>query len=178
VKGQAARTHYGPEGAGGVVRIVTVEGEARTLGIPVQELRERLEAEKAARARVVTGTPKPAKESSTAEVIEVLPDPSFDAREVEPAGVVKVRPATGTVRAEPTGEVSPREALKRTSVYVEKTGVLIVVDGDVRTSLQEVDPKTVKSIDVVKGLAARAVYGERAAKGAVVIRTTNGGEAH
>jgi TonB-dependent SusC/RagA subfamily outer membrane receptor len=183
VKGEAARASYGAEGAGGVIRIVTVEGEARELGVPVEELRQRIEVERAARGRVVAGRPtpqekaftKPADEPTPVEVIEVLPDPSFDASETKAGGVVKVRPATGTVRAEPAGEVSSLEAVERSAAYVERTGALILVDGIVKDSLSEVDPATVESIQVMKGAAARELFGSRAGNGVVVVRTVRGG---
>ncbi|TCC97170.1 SusC/RagA family TonB-linked outer membrane protein [Pedobacter hiemivivus] len=53
-------------------------------------------------------------------------------------------------------------------------GPLIVIDGIVRASLSYIDPNDIASVSVLKDAAATAVYGARAANGALLITTKRG----
>jgi TonB-linked SusC/RagA family outer membrane protein len=55
---------------------------------------------------------------------------------------------------------------------------LLVIDGvpSVNISINDISPDDIKSIDVLKGATASAIYGYRGAKGAIIITTLRGGE--
>ena len=55
------------------------------------------------------------------------------------------------------------------------TEPLYVVDGVPTGGMNNIDPKDIQSVDVLKDAAATAVYGSRAANGVVIITTKNGG---
>ena len=61
------------------------------------------------------------------------------------------------------------------------SGALVLVDG-VRLasdkSLQELDPTTVETVEVLKGDAARRLYGPEGERGVIVITTKRGAATH
>ncbi len=61
------------------------------------------------------------------------------------------------------------------------SGVLVLVDG-VRVAsdktLQEFDPTTVETVEVLKGVAARRLYGPEGEHGVILITTKRGGATH
>lgn len=55
-----------------------------------------------------------------------------------------------------------------------ETGPLIVIDGFIGGSFQNINPADVQSIEVLKDASATAVYGSRGANGVILITTKNG----
>ena len=53
---------------------------------------------------------------------------------------------------------------------------LIVVDGQIRGSLSDINPEEIESMDVQKDAAATAIYGARASNGVIIITTKSGRE--
>src|SRR5690606_22841124 len=51
---------------------------------------------------------------------------------------------------------------------------LILVDGQVRSSLSDINPEEIERIDVQKDAAATAIYGARASNGVVIVTTKKG----
>ena len=58
--------------------------------------------------------------------------------------------------------------------YTEKNEPLIVVDGQIRSELSDINPNDVESMDILKDAGATALYGARAANGVVLITTKQG----
>ncbi|WP_375337982.1 SusC/RagA family TonB-linked outer membrane protein [Bacteroides sp. ET225] len=57
-----------------------------------------------------------------------------------------------------------------------ETGPLVVVDGFIGGSLQNLNPSDIASIEVLKDASATAVYGSRGANGVILVTTKNPGE--
>lgn len=53
---------------------------------------------------------------------------------------------------------------------------LILVDGQVRSSLSDINPEEIERIDVQKDAAATAIYGARASNGVIIVTTKGGKE--
>ena len=53
---------------------------------------------------------------------------------------------------------------------------LYVVDGVVRSSIDDLEPTSIESIDVLKDAASAAIYGARAANGVILVTTKRGSE--
>jgi TonB-linked SusC/RagA family outer membrane protein len=51
---------------------------------------------------------------------------------------------------------------------------LIIVDGQVRNSLSDINPEEIERLDVQKDASATAIYGARASNGVVIVTTKNG----
>jgi TonB-dependent SusC/RagA subfamily outer membrane receptor len=60
--------------------------------------------------------------------------------------------------------------------YTGNTAPLIMVDGVVRDSYNEIDPNEVESISILKDASATAVFGVRGANGVILITTKRGKE--
>lgn len=55
---------------------------------------------------------------------------------------------------------------------------LIVVDGQIRSSLSDINPNDIASMEILKDAGATALYGARAANGVVLVTTKSGKEAN
>ena len=55
---------------------------------------------------------------------------------------------------------------------------LVVVDGQIRGSLADINPNDIESMDVLKDAGATALYGARAANGVILITTKQGKQGH
>lgn len=73
---------------------------------------------------------------------------------------VTLRPVAGGVKGEKTGESA-----------LPQQKPLMVVDGEERSSLDDVDPESIQSIDVLKGEKSGAAYGEKGKNGVILITT-------
>lgn len=51
---------------------------------------------------------------------------------------------------------------------------LILVDGQVRSSLSDINPEDIQSMEVLKDAGATAIYGARANDGVVLVTTKRG----
>ena len=60
---------------------------------------------------------------------------------------------------------------KDTSIAVKGETPLYIVDGKEIKNINEVSPKDIEKIDVLKGASATALYGKKGEKGVVVITT-------
>ncbi len=83
----------------------------------------------------------------------------------------------GLVITQPSGEPGSSSAIRMRGAIsmLGRNAPLIIVDGImVQTSLADINVDDIKSIEVVKGAAASALYGSRAAGGVIVITTKRG----
>lgn len=81
---------------------------------------------------------------------------------------VKVMQTSGNPRSVPT-------IIMRGGTNIDGSGSpLIVVDGQVRSDMGDINPEDIASIDVLKDAGATAIYGARAADGVVLINTKRG----
>ena len=63
----------------------------------------------------------------------------------------------------------------RGGTNLDGTGApLIMVDGQLRDSLSDINPEDIESIDVLKDAGATALYGARASNGVILVTTKNG----
>ncbi|MDR0546964.1 MAG: TonB-dependent receptor [Dysgonamonadaceae bacterium] len=83
---------------------------------------------------------------------------------------------SGVQIVQPSGEVGNDEA----EVYVRGMGTfnnatpIYIVDGVERTSIAQIDPNEIQSINVLKDASATAVYGIRGANGVIIVTTRRG----
>ncbi len=83
----------------------------------------------------------------------------------------------GIVLVKPTGEPGSGASIRLRGVtsMLGRNAPLVIVDGVmVQTSLADINADDIESIEVVKGAAASALYGSRAAGGVIVINTKRG----
>ncbi|MDR2475631.1 MAG: TonB-dependent receptor, partial [Bacteroidales bacterium] len=82
----------------------------------------------------------------------------------------------GVQIVQPSGEVGKDEA----EVYVRGLGTfnnatpIYIVDGIERSSIAQIDPNEIQSINVLKDASATAVYGIRGANGVIIVTTKRG----
>ena len=94
--------------------------------------------------------------------------------------VVVRRGQPAAVRTEPQG-ASVRMSADSVSLLIRgdsPASPLYIMDGVVLSdpdAIQKLDPRDILSVDVIKGAAATRVYGTRAANGAIVVKTRQGG---
>ncbi|MFH5884470.1 SusC/RagA family TonB-linked outer membrane protein [Halalkalibaculum sp. DA3122] len=69
---------------------------------------------------------------------------------------------------------SPTIRLRGISTFGENQSPLIVIDGIIGGSLENVDPNDIESIDVLKDASASAIYGTRGASGVIEVTTKKG----
>ena len=87
------------------------------------------------------------------------------------AGTISgLRVSTGTGRP---GSL-PAIILRGGTNYDGSGGPLIVMDGQVRSSLSDINPNDIASIEVLKDASATAIYGARASNGVVLITSKRG----
>src|SRR5690606_35606306 len=81
---------------------------------------------------------------------------------------VRVSTATGRPGALPT-------IILRGGTNFDGTGSpLIVMDGQVRGSLSDINPEDIESMEVLKDASATAIYGARASNGVILITSKRG----
>lgn len=81
-----------------------------------------------------------------------------------------VRVTTGTGRPGSTAGI----VLRGGTSFDGSGSPLIIVDGQVRGSLSDINPEEIERMDVQKDAAATAIYGARASNGVVIITTKSG----
>ena len=69
---------------------------------------------------------------------------------------------------------TPRMVLRGGTNLDGSGSPLIMVDGQLRDSMSDINPEDIESIDVLKDAGATALYGARASNGVVLITTKNG----
>lgn len=81
---------------------------------------------------------------------------------------VRVTQSSGNPGAVPT-------IILRGGTNLDGTGSpLVVVDGQIRSSMADINPEDIKSMEVLKDAGATAIYGARASNGVVLITTKTG----
>ncbi len=146
IKGAQAAALYGEEGADGVILVFTRPGEAA----PPEAARKE-------------GPP-------TVELAVDPPRVALPAVDVPGVDPLKVDPAT----VDPPGpdDAGPSKALRLRNTLSPGKEPLVLVDGvvvDSETWREEIAPQDIEKIEVIKGPAALALYGERAANGVIII---------
>lgn len=76
------------------------------------------------------------------------------------------------VGSDPNGK--PDIRLRGTSTFGANTQPLVVIDGVIGGSLDNLDPGDIASIDVLKDGSAAAIYGTRASSGVIIVTTKKG----
>ena len=67
----------------------------------------------------------------------------------------------------------------RGGTNLDGTGTpLVIVDGQLRDSMMDINPEDIESMDVLKDAGATAIYGARASNGVILITTKKGKEGH
>ncbi len=72
---------------------------------------------------------------------------------------------------------NPTIRLRGVSTFSANQSPLVVVDGIIGASLDNLDPNDIQSIDVLKDASASAIYGTRGAAGVIVVTTKSGARA-
>lgn len=57
---------------------------------------------------------------------------------------------------------------------MEQEAPLVLIDGQLRDGLSDINPEDIESMDVLKDAGATALYGARASNGVILITTKNG----
>jgi TonB-dependent SusC/RagA subfamily outer membrane receptor len=126
--------------------------------------------ERIASIEVVRGQDTPSRIVVTTVDGEVRGEPALKepfVGEVERRRVPLLR-TDGVVRPEGT----PTVVLRADTLTTDGPAPLVVVDGVIVSgALGEIDAKSIEKVEVVKGPAARRLYGERAATGVILITT-------
>jgi bla regulator protein blaR1 len=144
----------------------------------------------------VADRPTPVEIDPTATPALTVTEPAMDEAGREPLAGAQVIELDGVgvslsgeeirVSGDPLGEGDVRIRVRTASGTMSspasdpETGPLIVVDGVILARgtdrLQALDPTDIESIEILKGEAARHLFGERATHGVIRVRTKGGGE--
>lgn len=85
---------------------------------------------------------------------------------------LRVQQTSGNPGAAPT-------MVLRDGTNLDGTGSpLVVVDGQVRASMADINPEDIESMEVMKDVGVTAIYGARANNGVILITTKRGKEGH
>ncbi len=126
---------------------------------------------------VVTGYGTQEKKEITSAVASVKEE-DFNVGNVQsPEALIQGKVAGLTITkagGNPNGGYNIR--LRGLSTLGDNTSPLIVVDGVIGASLDNVDPNDIESMDVLKDASAAAIYGTRGASGVIIITTKGGKE--
>ena len=126
---------------------------------------------------VVVGYGTQEKKEITSAVASVKEE-SFNVGNVQsPEGLIQGKVAGLTITkagGNPNGGYNIR--LRGLSTLGDNTQPLVVIDGVIGASLDNVDPSDIESMDVLKDASAAAIYGTRGASGVILV-TTKSGEA-
>jgi TonB-dependent SusC/RagA subfamily outer membrane receptor len=101
---------------------------------------------------------------------ELAPEPEMEVVaqvSAEPEGVKEATPAIGVL-------ILSRAPCCACSLRPQATEPMYIVDGVVVLSLAGLDNDDIVSIEVLKSTVASALYGTRAARGAIIITTRSG----
>lgn len=71
---------------------------------------------------------------------------------------------------------SPSIRMRGITTFSANQEPLVVVDGIIGASLDNIDPNDIKSMDVLKDASAAAIYGTRGAAGVIVVTTKSGAQ--
>jgi TonB-linked SusC/RagA family outer membrane protein len=125
---------------------------------------------------VVIGYGSQDKKEITSAVVGVKPEDFNRGNVTNPAQLLQGKVA-GLSITRPGG--NPNNAfqvrLRGLSTFGANSSPLIVLDGVIGASLENVDPNDIQSIDVLKDGSAAAIYGARGSSGVILITTTKKG---
>ncbi|TDQ14701.1 iron complex outermembrane receptor protein [Algoriphagus boseongensis] len=125
---------------------------------------------------VVIGYGSQDKKEITSAVVGVKPEDFNRGNVTNPAQLLQGKVA-GLSITRPGG--SPNSGfnvrLRGLSTFGANSSPLIVLDGVIGASLENVDPNDIQSIDVLKDGSAAAIYGARGSSGVILITTTKKG---
>ena len=125
---------------------------------------------------VVIGYGSQDKKELTSAVVGVRPDDFNRGNVTNPAQLLQGKVA-GLSITRPGG--NPNNGfnirLRGLSTFGANSAPLIVLDGVIGASLENVDPNDIQSIDVLKDGSAAAIYGARGSSGVILITTTKQG---
>ncbi len=125
---------------------------------------------------VVIGYGSQDKKEITSAVVGVRPDDFNRGNVSSPAQLLQGKVA-GLSITRPGG--NPNNGfnirLRGLSTFGANSAPLIVLDGVIGASLENVDPNDIQSIDVLKDGSAAAIYGARGSSGVILITTTKQG---
>lgn len=126
---------------------------------------------------VVIGYGSQDKKEITSAVVSVKPEDFNRGNVSNPAQLLQGKVA-GLSITRPGG--NPNNAfnirLRGLSTFGANSSPLIVLDGVIGASLENVDPNDIQSIDVLKDGSAAAIYGARGSSGVILITTTKQGK--
>lgn len=124
---------------------------------------------------VVTGYGTQEKKEITSAVAS-LKEKDFNQGNVTSAGQLIQGKVAGLSIVRPGGDPnqSPTIRLRGLSTFGANSAPLIVLDGVVGASLDNVDPVDIQSIDVLKDGSAAAIYGSRGSSGVILVTTKSG----
>ncbi|WP_111670722.1 SusC/RagA family TonB-linked outer membrane protein [Algoriphagus litoralis] len=126
---------------------------------------------------VVIGYGSQDKKEITSAVVGVKPEDFNRGNVSNPAQLLQGKVA-GLSITRPGG--NPNNAfqvrLRGLSTFGANSSPLIVLDGVIGASLENVDPNDIQSIDVLKDGSAAAIYGARGSSGVILITTTRQGK--
>lgn len=124
---------------------------------------------------VVTGYGTQEKKEITSAVASVKEEDFNDGNVQSPEGLLQGKVAGLTITrpgGNPNGGYNIR--LRGLSTLGDNTQPLIVIDGVIGASLDNVDPSDIASMDVLKDASAGAIYGTRGASGVIIVTTKTG----
>ncbi len=135
------------------------------LGLDVQALSE----------VVVVGYGTQEKKEITSAVASVSEEEFNKGNQNSAAGLLQGKVA-GLSVVRPGGDpnADPAIRLRGLSTFGANSQPLVVIDGVVGVSLDNVDPNDIKSIDVLKDGSAAAIYGARGSSGVILVTTKTG----
>lgn len=146
-------------------------GNQSTLTINLQEDIQSLQE------AVVIGYGSQDKKEITSAVVGIKPEDFNRGNVANPAQLLQGKVA-GLSITRPGG--NPNNAfnvrLRGLSTFGANASPLIVLDGVIGASLENVDPNDIQSIDVLKDGSAAAIYGARGSSGVILITTTRVGK--
>ncbi len=128
-------------------------------------------------AVVVSGVAGKTPRKKLTITVDRLDAQQLDQAPANSAATVLAGKLPGVVVTQPTGEPGSSSAIRMRGAIsmLGRNAPLVIVDGImVQTSLADINADDIESIEVVKGAAASALYGSRAAGGVIVITTKRG----
>ena len=124
---------------------------------------------------VVTGYGTQKQKEVTSSITSVKAEDFNQGNVNNPAQLLQGKVAGLTIAkpgANPNGGFNIR--LRGLSTFGANTSPLIIIDGVIGASLDNVDPNDIETIDVLKDGSAAAIYGTRASTGVILVTTRRG----
>jgi len=124
---------------------------------------------------IVVGYGTQKKRESTSSIVKVKSEDFNKGNVTSPAQLIQGKVA-GLSISKPGGNpnASYDIRLRGLSTIGANTSPLVVIDGVIGGSLENVDPNDIESINVLKDASASAIYGSRAASGVILVTTKKG----